>query len=289
MTDTHHAHAHGHAHAHAGLPTQRQRNEAAVYDARARAFAEQVSDDDLRLDPAVPPYPNREHVEFLDLLLAEIGDLTGARVLEVGCGGGALSTWLAMQGAEVVGLDVSDETLELARRRAAVNGVSDRVEFRCCPVEDADDADGSFDAVIGNQTLHHLELAEAMTVVRRLLRPGGRAVFAEPVLLLPEIARTVRGSRPVRRFFPERTDTPDERSLGTAELAVVRAPFETSTVHEFQLLGRLQNFTELSDSGFARLERIDRVLLRRLPVSRRLCRYVVLVLVADRRTARSAR
>ena len=281
-----HSHAHDHAHAHAHA-TQRQLNEAAVYDARARDWAAELDDADLRLTAAAPPYPNREHIEFLDLMFARIGDPRGLRVLEVGCGSGALSVYLAMRGATVTGLDVSAEMLALARRRAEVNGVAESASFVDSPIETFDAEEGSFDVVIGNQTLHHLELVDAMVNIRRLLRPGGQALFAEPVLFLPESARRVRNSAAVRRRFPERTDTPDERSLGVAEIDTIRDGFDSSELLHYQLLCRLQNFVPVSDGWFRRLEAADRVLLRLRP-ARSLCRYVVLVLQTDPAAVRAA-
>ena len=104
----------------------------------------------------------------------------------------------------------------------------------------------------------------------------GLALFIEPVLFLPDWVRTVRYSRAVTRFFPSRTDTPDERSIDLRDLARIRGAFGGMEVHPFQLTTRLQNFVDLSDPTFARLERLDRALLKRVPGASRLTRYVVL-------------
>jgi 2-polyprenyl-3-methyl-5-hydroxy-6-metoxy-1,4-benzoquinol methylase len=257
--------------------TARQQREAHVYDERAAALLDQLPDDELLVDPTTPPFPNREHVEPLGFALAQLQPLAGRRVLEVGCGSGNLTTWLALQGAAATGVDVSEGMLRVARRRAQVNDVSERVTLRSSALEALDDPDGSYDVVLANQVLHHLELDAAMDRIGRLLVPGGRAVFVEPVLLVPDVARRMRNSRIVTRRFPLRTDTPDERSLGVAELERIERSFATAERHTFQLLCRLQNFVELSDRSFARLQTIDRRLLR-LPGLWRLCRYVVLVL-----------
>ncbi len=255
----------------------RQQHEAEVYDARAGDLAGTLRDADLVVDPLRPPYPNREHVEFLDFVFSQLGDPAGKRILEVGCGSGNLSTYLALRGAKAVGVDVSDGMLALARRRAEVNGVSANVELIGMPVEDLDQPGGSFDAVVANQVLHHLELSRAMPNIARLIGTSGIALFAEPVLLLPEWVRRARYSRPVTRVFPARTDTPDERSIDLRDLASIRSAFAVSEVHPFQLTTRLQNFVELSDGVFARMERFDHSLLTRVPGAMRLARYVVLV------------
>lgn len=182
-----------------------------------------------------------------------------------------------MTSSEAVGVDVSEGMLALARRRAEVNGVSANVELLGVPIEDLDRPSGSFDAVIANQVLHHLDLARAIPNIARCIDGSGAALFAEPVLLLPEWVRRARYSRRVTRVFPARTDTPDERSIDMSDLELIRSAFAASEVQPFQLTTRLQNFVELSDPTFARLERLDRALLGRVPGSRRLARYVVLV------------
>lgn len=260
------------------LPTLRQQHEREVYDARAAELDSAITDDELRVDASSPPYPNREHVRFLDFMFAQAGELAGKRVLEVGCGTGNLSTYMALRGARTVGVDVSAGMLELARRRARVNGVADRTTFLVQPVEDLDEPDGSFDVVIANQVLHHLDLPRAMPNIARLLSQDGCALFAEPVLLLPEWVRTARYSTPVLRVFPARTDTPDERSIDLRDLDLIRSAFAQSSVHPFQAFARLQNFVDLSDPAFHRLQRFDEALLTRVSGSRRLARYVVLVL-----------
>ena len=61
--------------------------------------------------------------------LGAIGDLEGRRILDVGCGSGRYSIELARSGAEVVGVDFSEEMLGMARTRAEEAGVADRTTF----------------------------------------------------------------------------------------------------------------------------------------------------------------
>jgi 2-polyprenyl-3-methyl-5-hydroxy-6-metoxy-1,4-benzoquinol methylase len=254
--------------------TERQRVEANVYDTRVRETMALIRDADLLIDRDRPPFPNREHVHFLSFALERIGELSGARVLEVGSGTGALSVYLALRGASVTGIDISEENCRLARRRAAVNGVSDRVQFIAVPIEQLEGASGSYDAIIGNQVLHHFELPVAMPNIGRLLRPGGRALFCEPVLLLPDSLRRLRDSGAVKRVAPKKVDTPTERSVSMQDVATIRRTFPGVALHPFQLLARLQNFVDLPDGIFTALERLDRWLLR-VPGVSRLCRFVV--------------
>jgi len=267
------------------IRTPRQEREAALYDERASHLATEIRDDDLRVDPVHPPYPNREHVDFLDFVFGRLGDLQGLRILEVGAGSGNLSTYVARRGASAVGVDVSEGMLRLARRRAEVNGVSDRVKLIVSAVEDLDEPDGSFDVIIANQVLHHLDLPRGMPNLTRMIGDRGVALCIEPVLLVPEWVRSVRYSGIVTRFFPSRADTVDERSFDMRDLAIIRSAFARCDIHPFQLTTRAQNFVNLSDSRFDRLERFDRATLSRVPPAWRLARYLVLELSNSARSA----
>jgi SAM-dependent methyltransferase len=236
-------------------------------------------DSDLQIDASRPPFPNRQHVDFLSFALGRLVSPVGARVLEVGSGSGALSVYLALQGARVTGIDVSEQNVRVATWRAAANGVGERADFRVVPIEQLDDADETYDFVVGNQVLHHVELGQAMPNVRRLLHRRGRAVFSEPVLLLPDALRRLRDTRGVKRVLPKRVDTPTERSLSPADLAVMRRTFPGMRAYPFQMLSRIANFVELGDVWIDRLAAIDHWLLQHVPPTRCLCRFLVIELV----------
>ena len=277
-------HAHGHEHAHRVLTLdERHDHEAQTYDEMARTLLAQWCDEDYLVSPDQIPFANREHVDFLTDAVQRLGPLAGRRILEVGVGGGSLAVWLALQGAEVVGIDVSSGILAVAERRAQVNGVADRVSLVHSPVESFDPAEpglaaGGFDAIIGNNVVHHFDRDLALANLGRLLRPGAVAVFCEPVLFLPEWTRRVRNSRLVTRRFPMHTHSPDERSLGADDFATMRRWFARVEWTPYQVLCRLQNFVELTDPMWHRLESIDRMLLRRIPAARRVCRLAVVTL-----------
>ena len=260
--------------------TDRQRVEADVYNARIRDSSAALRDDDLAVDSVIPPFPNREHVDFLSFALSRLGDVRGRRLLEVGIGSGALSVHLALRGAQVTGIDVAEENVVVARRRATVNGVAERTDFRVVPVEQLADPDATYDGMIGNLVLHHFELAIAMANIRRMLRPGGLALFCEPVLLMPESLRRLRDSAPVKRVFPKKVDTPTERSISPDDVSVIRRVFPEARLRPFQLFARLQNFVELNDAWFGRIEDFDRRILHTFPGLTPFARFVVFELSA---------
>jgi 2-polyprenyl-3-methyl-5-hydroxy-6-metoxy-1,4-benzoquinol methylase len=107
----------------------------------------------------------------------------GVRALEIGCGTGLFTQYFAATGAEVLAVDISEELLEVARRKGLP---ADRVQFVCSRFEDLA-LDRGFDAVIGSSVLHHLDLEPSLAAIRQLLRPGGTLSFAEPNMLNPQV------------------------------------------------------------------------------------------------------
>ena len=213
----------------------------------AEQLLAEMSDEEFLVQADRIPFHNREHVDYLTFAIDQLRPLAGKRILEVGAGGGMLAVYLALQGADVTGIDVSAGILEVAAKRAEISGVADRTRFVHVPIEEFDDPSGSFDAVIGNNVVHHFERDLAMDNLARLIAPGGRATFCEPVLFVPEAVRTLRYSDPVAKRFPPHTHTPDERSLNQTDIAIVERYFGEVSWRPFQVLCRLQNFRELSD------------------------------------------
>jgi SAM-dependent methyltransferase len=93
---------------------------------------------------------------------------------------------------------------------------------------------GHFDAVYGSSILHHLELDAALAEAHRVLRPGGRVVFAEPNILNPQVLLMFRFPPLKERFGV----TPDEMAFSRfgARRALERAAFVDVAVEPFDFL-----------------------------------------------------
>lgn len=105
-------------------------------------------------------------------------ELAEKDVVDVGCGGGILSEALARRGARVIGIDMGEAPLQVARDHAAKGGLD--IEYRQVQVEHfAQEKAGHFDVVTCMEMLEHVP--DPSSVVRacaQLVKPGGWVVFS---------------------------------------------------------------------------------------------------------------
>jgi SAM-dependent methyltransferase len=124
------------------------------------------------------PYRTAEEVD----VIAELLDLRGARILELGCGA-AWTTRMLMQRfapAQIVATEVDRIQHEKNLKVTDLPGVS----FRYGGAEAIADPDGTFDAVLMFKSLHHVpvpDMDQALGEIHRVLKPGGHVLFLEPV------------------------------------------------------------------------------------------------------------
>jgi len=113
-----------------------------------------------------------------DLLLDLIGPASGRRILDVGCGDGALAVELASRGADVTGIDASPKMIAAAQMRAKRCGT--KADFAVADAETLPVADESFDIVVAVTLLCFVpDARKSMSEMARVLIPSGRAVIGE--------------------------------------------------------------------------------------------------------------
>ncbi len=91
------------------------------------------------------------------------------RLLDVGCGSGALAEYLDEPGRSITGIDPAEKCVESAKQRAFRGSV----RLESCGLEDLSAPAGSFDAVVFVASLHHMEAEAALRKAARLLNKGG--------------------------------------------------------------------------------------------------------------------
>jgi demethylmenaquinone methyltransferase/2-methoxy-6-polyprenyl-1,4-benzoquinol methylase len=111
----------------------------------------------------------------------------GDRVLDLGCGTGALAVQLAQRGCQVTGVDISPPMLNQATQRVRQAGLVEQVLLRELGAVDLDTAFGdcSFDAVVSTLVFSELsddEIAYTLAECWRILQPGGQLLIADEVL-----------------------------------------------------------------------------------------------------------
>lgn len=182
----------------------------------------------------VAPHERRDFYAWGALAAADayayalIDQPAGRLMLDLGCGRGAHAVHFAQSGARVVAVDLSGGMVAMTQRRAIAAGVGDRVAVQQMSAESLGFADATFDYVFGHSVLHHTDLAVTRQEVQRVLKPGGRAVFLEPLDHNPALNL-------FRRLTPWRR-TPTEKPLSLAELRFFAEPFARSSHREFYLL-----------------------------------------------------
>ena len=225
-----------------------------------------------RFDPSshVSEHPSRESLagHLLAGVSDFVGELRGRRVVEYGCGLGDLTLRLAREGAHVTAVDLSPRSIDYVRRRAHESGLGPNIQTQVAAAERLPFFDESFDLAFGHGVIRFLSPELGAPELHRILRPGGRAVFSEPLHM-----------RPIMRFLPDLTRHPDAQRdaegswLPRRELESWTAGFSHAEVRLLQLPPELH-----SDRTGAWWRRTRASLLERLPRWRLPHRHAALLL-----------
>jgi ubiquinone/menaquinone biosynthesis C-methylase UbiE len=249
----------------------KQQREATFHDAAySQGLRKNVSNYYLILDGC--------HAFYRDHLRAHSN---AADVLELGCGMDSNAFFMARQGAaSVTGIDISQVAIEQARERAARESV-ERVMFRVMDAEALAFPDDSFDLICGAAILHHLDLHKTLAEIARTLRPGGTAIFLEPLAHNPVIN--------IYRHLTPELRTEDEHPLSMKDLKLAATYFSQIERRFFHLISlAAAPFYKLP--GFDRLVHFcdcsDRALLKIAPFLRRYAWTVGLIFSKPVKTGR---
>ncbi len=154
----------------------------------------------------------------------------GKQVLEYGCGENSAAPFLADRGAQaIVGIDISNVAIEEAKKaHSHIRGSSPgAIQYLLMNAEKLEFTDNSFDLICGIAILHHLDLDKAYGEIARTLRPGGSAVFLEPLAHNPLINL-------YRRLTPH-LRTEDEHPLLMRDIAHAKSYFGQVEVQYYNL------------------------------------------------------
>lgn len=154
----------------------------------------------------------------------------------------------AMASRRFLGIDLSDEGIQVARDRGIQNATFEVADAHRLPI-----ADGEFDFVIVNGLLHHLNLELALPEIARVMKAKGQLCAREPLGTNPLFA-LYRAATPAVR-------TADERPFTFHDLALLKRYFHTMDVKYFGLFSIISAFSR-NESLRTVLTKCDGVLAR---------------------------
>ena len=138
-------------------------------------------------------------------------------VLDYGCGKGIDSLRLLKSGAKVYGIDIAENYIAETKNLAINNGFSeDLFDFRVMDAHKLAFEKNKFDLVIGNGILHHLDKKIAIDEIYRVLKPGGKLVFKEPLADNPLLK--------IFRLLTPKARTIDEQPFSRKDLKQIIDP-----------------------------------------------------------------
>ncbi len=192
-----------------------------------------------------------------------LGDVRDKALLDYGCGQGEEAAYFSRLGARVTAIDISEVGVRVGRERATANGLD--IDFRVMSCVPTDFPDATFELVHGLGILHHIGLTEGLAEVYRVLRPGGMAVFLEPLGSSPMVEAIKRGLH--RRYAIQRNLIPvtsGEENLRLADIRRVGTRWASCRIYPYRLTYRARKLF-LPSSLWDLALRLDHLLLTMLP------------------------
>ena len=144
---------------------------------------------------------NPLRLEWID----STAQLTGKKVVDIGCGGGILAESMAARGAQVTGVDLSEKALGVARLHLYESGQT--VDYRLISAEDISrEAPGSFDVVTCMEMLEHVpDPASTIRACAALVKPGGYVFFSTLNRNIKSYLMAVVGAEYILNLLPKGT------------------------------------------------------------------------------------
>jgi len=213
---------------------------------------------------------NQNHIK--KWLLKRISN--GKKFLDYCCGEGEISIFLAKNGANATGIDISDVSIKIAKENAITHKLKNKPTFLIMDGENLEFNDNTFDVIICSGVLHHLNVDKAYPELARVLKHDGEIICNEPLAYNPIFQL-------YRKLTPDfRTQWEAEHILNKKSINLARRHFDGIEIRFYHLTTILavpfRNFF-FFNSILSIFEAIDSVLLK-LPLIKWLAWQVVFIL-----------
>lgn len=254
--------------------TERQKREKEYYN----QFATQldVSKHPIDMSPITGPMSGRERRPWNSYWAIYAMALDhyqpGHRLLDFGIGPGDNALRFATIGYDVEGFDISDANIQIAKK--IFNANEKKGHFQVSFAETLPYSNDYFNIIVGIDILHHVDISKSIKECYRVLKPGGKALFREPVEV--PILDSIRNTKIVKLFAPkeasfEKHITEDERKLNQFDEKLLKAQFPKMIKHYYFLFARFDKFyRDGEDPRPSFMEKIDYTLMKYFPFLKRL-------------------
>jgi len=159
----------------------------------------------------------------------------GKKILDYGCGTGVHLDWLAKIGNQVVGIDLSKNSLKIARERIKKNNLSERAEALMMDCEKVEFEDSSFDIVFDGGTFSSIDLKRAFPELVKVLKPNGFLIGIETFGHNP----FTNLKRKINKLVGKRTEWAAEHIFQNKDLREAKKYFNKVEVYYFHLISWL--------------------------------------------------
>lgn len=207
-------------------------------------------------------------------MMSKMGDIEGKNVLEFGCGQGWFTKTLADKGAEVWAFDISNEAIDITKTLMERHNLKEKVHLDQMAAENLQYDSDKFDVVVGLAILHHLDIDQTCQEIMRVLKPGGKAYFMEPL-----------GHNPLLNLYRKLTPhlrSKDETPLLFEQYVLMENNFSGFKHEEyyflsfFALIWHFLSLNKLMLPTRNFLMKIDKIILNVFPRMRKYCWYSIL-------------
>jgi ubiquinone/menaquinone biosynthesis C-methylase UbiE len=202
-------------------------------------------------------------------------ELEGKKILELGGGMGVNAVILARAGAKVTVIDISKSRVDWMNQLVRQTQLQDRIEVLLMSAEKLSFLENTFDIVYSNAVLIHVDKYKVAGEVLRVLKPGGTAIFVEPLKFHPLV-------NVYRYTFAPRIWREIAIYFSFKDLIQLGSYFSNYTHREFYLFSFLSFYWEFGkrnlprfQKSLSRWQKVDSFLLRKFPGLSRFCWFTV--------------